>query len=185
MNVPPTVKRNLSTTPKIRKQFNSSRCSIPHSDEQLKMLNEVATEATELTVFGENEGSPTVFGAPTDRHEHFIRQQIQYKINGYKQQDLRKNKWNADKFIDPCYILQKLKACDLICYYCEKPVTVLYENVRDPQQWSLERIDNAQGHNTDNVEIACLKCNLERRLQNSPRFKTGKKYIKFPVVKFS
>ena len=40
---------------------------------------------------------------------------------------------------------------------------MFYRYVRDIQQWSLDRIDNNYGHNRDNVEIACLKCNLRRK----------------------
>ena len=28
------------------------------------------------------------------------------------------------------------------CYYCNNPVLVLYEYVREPRQWTVERIDN-------------------------------------------
>jgi RNase P subunit RPR2 len=37
-------------------------------------------------------------------------------------------------------------------------------------QWTLERMDNNKGHNNDNVVIACLDCNLKRRLQNKDAF---------------
>jgi hypothetical protein len=56
------------------------------------------------------------------------------------------------------------------CYYCKESVVLLYEYVRDPKQWTLERIDNSRGHNKDNVEIACLQCNLRRRCMYHERY---------------
>jgi hypothetical protein len=47
---------------------------------------------------------------------------------------------------------------------------ILYEHVREPKQWSLERIDNDYGHNKNNVEIACLSCNLRRKTMYHERF---------------
>ena len=38
------------------------------------------------------------------------------------------------------------------------------------KQWTLDRIDNDQGHTYDNVVIACLECNLQRRRTNSDKF---------------
>ena len=61
-------------------------------------------------------------------------------------------------------------ANDLKCYYCNNPVLVLYEYVREPKQWTVERIDNKFGHNKDNIEIACLNCNLHRRTMHHERY---------------
>ena len=33
---------------------------------------------------------------------------------------------------------------------------ILYENVREPKQWSVDRINNDLGHNIDNFVLACL-----------------------------
>jgi hypothetical protein len=56
-----------------------------------------------------------------------------------------------------------LQTSRLCCFYCKEPAQLVYETVRDPKQWSLERIDNSFGHNAGNVEIACLACNVRRR----------------------
>ena len=56
------------------------------------------------------------------------------------------------------------------CFYCKENVNVLYEYVREPKQWTLERLDNKFGHNTDNVVIACLSCNLRRKTMYHERF---------------
>ena len=56
------------------------------------------------------------------------------------------------------------------CKYCRESVFLLYKEVRDPKQWTLDRIDNNFGHNNDNVIICCLDCNLKRRNTNMNKF---------------
>ena len=100
----------------------------------------------------------------------FIKQQISNKIYGYRNQDLLKSKYDESKFVDFAKILEMMLANDLKCYYCNNPVLVLYEYVREPKQWTVERIDNKFGHNKDNIEIACLNCNLHRRTMHHERY---------------
>jgi RNase P subunit RPR2 len=90
-------------------------------------------------------------------------QQIQQKINGYHTQDVEKKLLDPTEFIDMSTVMQLLKESNMSCMYCKEGVQVLYQLVREPRQWSLDRIDNAAGHNKNNVVIACLKCNLKRR----------------------
>jgi hypothetical protein len=47
---------------------------------------------------------------------------------------------------------------------------ILYENVREPKQWTVDRINNDLGHNIDNYVLACLDCNLKRRCRSSDKF---------------
>jgi hypothetical protein len=100
----------------------------------------------------------------------FIKQQISNKIYGYRNQDLLKSKYDESKFVDFAKILEMMLVNDLKCYYCNNPVLVLYEYVREPKQWTVERIDNKFGHNKDNIEIACLNCNLHRRTMHHERY---------------
>jgi len=97
-------------------------------------------------------------------------QEIQKKINGYKQQDKDKKKINNELFVDIDYIVDLLKQCEIKCFYCKCNTTILYKKVREPKQWSLERIDNDYGHNKDNVAIACLECNLRRKTMYHERY---------------
>lgn len=90
-------------------------------------------------------------------------QQIQKKLAGYKTQDIKKKRYSPDNFIQKDDLLKLLNETGLICKYCCEPIILLYENVREPKQWSLDRINNDIGHNTDNVCIACLSCNLKRK----------------------
>jgi hypothetical protein len=99
-----------------------------------------------------------------------ILQQIAQKIGGYKSQDTHKNLFSESEFITFIQVLELMKKCGNTCFYCKKTVSVLYENVREPMQWTLERIDNDFGHNYGNVEIACLNCNLHRRTMYHERY---------------
>lgn len=97
-------------------------------------------------------------------------QEINKKIHGYKCQDLEKNLFSPEEFVDTDYVLELLVSSNLKCYYCTEDMFVLYEEVRNPKQWSLERIDNHYGHNKENVEISCLSCNLKRKTMYHERF---------------
>ena len=57
---------------------------------------------------------------------------------------------------------------------CKKLCKILFNDVREPSQWTLERIDNSIGHTTDNVEICCYKCNIKRGTKNSEDFRFAK-----------
>lgn len=134
-----------------------------------KMMAETSTATATTTT------TTTVIASSTTALMH---QQIKNKINGYKYQDVLKNKYNPVEFIDFNYTLELLKDADNKCYYCNQPVQLLYENVREPMQWSLERIDNTFGHNRGNVKIACLCCNLKRRTMYHERYLFTKKCSK-------
>ena len=100
----------------------------------------------------------------------FIKQQIQQKLGGYKYQDAKKNKYDELLFIQHHQVLQLMIQCENKCFYCKELTHVLYENVREPKQWTLERIHNHIGHNETNVVIACLQCNLRRRTMHYQRY---------------
>jgi hypothetical protein len=99
-----------------------------------------------------------------------IIQQLNQKINGYKSQDIAKKLLDLEKIVDLETVLQLLLQCNLECFYCKNKVKVLYEHVREPSQWTLDRIDNDYGHNKGNLEIACLSCNVRRRTMYADRY---------------
>lgn len=107
----------------------------------------------------------------------FVKRNILQKISSYKAQDIKKKKYNCEKFITYNEVINKLRECSIKCFYCDKNVLLLYENVREPTQWSLERIDNKYGHNNDNIEISCLNCNLKRRTMYHERYRMTKKLV--------
>lgn len=112
------------------------------------------------------------------RQKQWLISQIKSKIYGYLGQDIEKREKNPDKLVDPVdfipinlsNILKKLVESNLDCFYCRGKVAILYEYVREPKQWTLERIDNKQSHHLGNVEIACLQCNLRRRTMYHERY---------------
>lgn len=111
----------------------------------------------------------------TDTHlENLFLQQIQKKLSGYKTQDIKKNRYSPEQFIQKSDLLEILKKSDLKCFYCQEKVSLLYEDVREPKQWSLDRIDNTIGHNRENVCVACLACNLRRKTIHHERYVLAK-----------
>ena len=118
----------------------------------------------------------------------FIHQQIKNKLHSYRSQDIEKKILDEVHFADLSGVLLKLSEANYCCYYCREPVQLLYENVREPKQWTLERIDNKLGHILSNVEIACLSCNLRRRTMKPERYiltKNIRTVIKSPAENLS
>jgi len=95
--------------------------------------------------------------------------EIDKKITSYKTQDVNKNKYD-DNNITQEETIEKLVASKLKCYYCRCNMKLFYKKVRDVEQWTLDRIDNDLPHQDNNVIVACLKCNLQRRRQNKDKF---------------
>ena len=99
-----------------------------------------------------------------------LRRQVCAKISGYKCQDVKKGLYNESKFVRFDDVIALMNSRKMACFYCKKQALLFYEYSRDSEQWTLERIDNKHGHNTDNVEIACLNCNLRRRTMYHERY---------------
>ena len=112
---------------------------------------------------------------PLVNREIFVKE-IEKKIDGYKRQDIEKQLYDSEKFVDMEEILSKLTACRLCCHYCETKCYILYNEVLSKTQWTVDRIDNDYGHNKGNIVIACLNCNLRRGTMDSERFKRGKQF---------
>ena len=104
-----------------------------------------------------------------------VSRELRKKISSYKSQDRRKNIYNDDEFIDFDFVINLFKETQLKCYYCEKQVFVIYDNVRESKQWTIERIDNRLGHNKNNSVMSCLDCNLRRRTMYHERYIMTKK----------
>lgn len=114
-------------------------------------------------------GVPSItVGLSTIRTE--LRRQVCAKISGYKSQDMKKGIYDDAKFVRFDDVVALMAERKMSCFYCKKQALLFYEYSRDCDQWTLERIDNARGHNIDNVEIACLNCNLRRRTMYHERY---------------
>ena len=99
-----------------------------------------------------------------------LKSEIKKKISGYRNQDIIKKKYDEEKFISYENIIKKLIDCGNRCLYCNEQTKIFYKFVRDSSQWSLDRIDNNYGHNFDNVEISCLRCNLRRKTITTEKY---------------
>ena len=106
-----------------------------------------------------------------------VRSQVQRKIQGYRSQDRRKRPDSEQDDLCVDGVLEDLLACKLRCFYCAKPVKLLYTQSRDPAQWTLDRIDNSRTHTRTNTVIACMRCNLSRRTQDSAAYKDVKQMV--------
>jgi hypothetical protein len=108
--------------------------------------------------------------------------ELKKKHSSYKSQDKQKHKYDETQHITLPQLIEKLKDCDLRCYYCKKEVMLLYNKKKEKLQWTLERLNNHIGHYKDNTCIACLKCNLGRKTDNHEYYKKGKTMILEKVI---
>lgn len=104
-----------------------------------------------------------------------IVRELDKKLSGYKQQDIKKEIFDENVFITYDDIVEMLVASKLKCHYCRSNMKIIYKLVRDDNQWTLDRIDNDFGHTRENTIICCLKCNLQRRRINKDKFEFTKK----------
>lgn len=162
-----TGKHNIDQLKKIGNAgYKAERKHMTHLDEM------VATHKCQMDVLRK------IYIVGTDYIDNqidisLILSELNHKIQGYKDQDRRKDLHNQIITFDN--VLEKLVASQLTCCYCSKPIVVLYKNVRDPMQWTLDRVDNALGHTSDNTCISCLRCNLQRRVMDAEKFSFTKK----------
>ena len=153
---------------------------IDHN-KQMNILREMATPAEYVPALESAAlESAALVPAPVPMDEikkiqSLFKSELIHKIQGYKGQDIKKDIHQPETLINLEQVLEKLVACHLQCVYCSKPVFILYKNVREPTQWTLDRIDNDLSHTAENTCIACLKCNLQRRLIDNDKFTFTKK----------
>jgi hypothetical protein len=112
-------------------------------------------------------------GKVFEEKKYFI-QALKNKLDSYKQQDKKKTYDAYDDFITLENVIEKLVAYNMKCYYCNSKTLILFKNLRDNNQWTLDRINNYDEHSNANTIICCLKCNLQRRRKNSEKFKFTK-----------
>jgi hypothetical protein len=117
-----------------------------------------------------------------DLDQSLLVSNLKKKISGYKQQDLKMEQKDGEPQAGYCLIslaevMKKLTECEMVCYYCQCKVFIRYKAVKEPTQWTLDRKDNDYGHTNDNTLIACLKCNLARRVMPLAKF-TFTKHLK-------
>ena len=110
-------------------------------------------------------------------HTRFFRTHIRSKISNYKHQDITKKMLSSEHFVSLEEVLKLLHDCRMKCAYCSKNVHVFYNFVRESSQWTLDRIHNDFGHNSGNLIIACLECNIKRRCTSKKAFMFEKNLV--------
>jgi len=174
-----TLQIDLSQKPK-RGSLKEKKNIEPKEKKKRVITNHSAWKFTDADLTDENQWKLLNEVYSMDKESEFERihrwivSQIKGKIYGYLGQDAEKREKIADpeSAIAPnlSNILQKLVDSNIECFYCKGKVRILYEYVRDNKQWTLERINNKEGHHVNNVEIACLGCNLKRRTMFHERY---------------
>lgn len=103
-------------------------------------------------------------------HMELIQKILMKKLQGYRYQDIKKRMLNESKLITFDKMIERLVESQLRCFYCNCDLTIIYDDCRQKNQWTLDRIDNSYGHNYDNILISCLECNLKRRDMDKDKF---------------
>lgn len=98
-----------------------------------------------------------------------ICQEIKQKLSTYQSNDTRKG-LGGGNVPEPDSVVEMMILEKGRCVYCHREWKVLYQNRRDPFQWSIDRIDNGQSHHLGNIVISCLQCNLQRRQRDAVEF---------------
>ena len=102
---------------------------------------------------------------------------LERKINGYKQQDIKKDIHTKEGLISLFEVITKLGEAHMKCHYCDVQTRIMYREVRDPTQWTLDRIDNDLPHSNSNTVVSCLSCNLKRRVTDFDKFEFTKRMV--------
>jgi hypothetical protein len=76
-----------------------------------------------------------------------------------KAKDKKHNRYDANNFIDRCFLDQLIEDEGKECCYCKIEVQYIEYG---PNLGTIERINNDIGHTKSNVKIACLSCNSSR-----------------------
>ena len=108
-------------------------------------------------------------------YQHLIKNIIT-KISGYRAQDIRKKVYNKEEIVTLETIINLWKTNKLMCYYCQETCLIFNKIVREPKQWTLDRIDNSIGHNENNILLSCLQCNIKRRNKDKDKFFQGSNF---------
>jgi hypothetical protein len=160
-----------------RKCIITGKLNIDSLTKKKEKRIRVVAQINEVSHEREKEILDSIINGNVDEYSELAKRSVKAKLNGYKQQDIIKSLYDETLLISLHEIFIKLQKSCLLCFYCDKPVRILYRVVRDPLQWSLDRIDNSKCHSDANTVIACLGCNLKRRVTDQKKFDFTKKLI--------
>ena len=101
-----------------------------------------------------------------------VKRELLSKLCGYKSQD--KKKLRDTTIVEYDELLEKMVLSKMKCSYCQSAMKLLYMDVRDSEQWTLDRKDNDGGHSNKNTVLSCLRCNLGKRRIDDDKFRFTK-----------
>ena len=176
-----TTDKNIKATNKIKRVITSSNkwTSNISIEIQYNIITNIFNNLYQI------EQLPDSIISTNDNNYKNIIRQINQKLNGYKNQDCMKQLFSHLEFITFENIIRLLYNSHLKCYYCNCDTQLLYEFVREPKQWTLERINNKIGHTNTNVVISCLLCNIKRKTMYQDRFLFTKQINIHPIIKLN
>ena len=90
-----------------------------------------------------------------------IKVNIEQWIFRSRQYDKMNNIYDADRFIDKCF-LKGLVEDYKQCYYGDCEVNLQYSEYQNDLA-TIERLDNSIGHIKRNCVLCCLKCNVSKK----------------------
>ena len=96
-----------------------------------------------------------------------IKVSIKQWIFKSRQYDKMRNIYDADRFIDKCFLKGLIEDYKQ-CYYGDCEVNLQYTEYQDDLA-SIERLDNSIGHIKSNCVLCCLKCNKSRKSNEDRR----------------
>jgi hypothetical protein len=161
--VSPDAASAATSRPQPTPQKDRRKKVVALTDAWSQMAASHSTRATQLAILSS-------IHAADESDRKILLAHLKTKQSGYKAQDAEKGIYEPTRFVAIDDIVSTLLRSELLCYYCKEWTKLFYEYVRDPKQWSLERLSNAEGHNRNNVVIACLECNMRRRTMYHERY---------------
>jgi hypothetical protein len=94
-------------------------------------------------------------------HSDPIAVTIKAMIKGSKQSDRKYNRYDANNFIDRCF-LQDLIDEQTNCYWSDCNTPLQYSTFTNNLA-TIERLDNSIGHTKSNCVLACKSCNNKKK----------------------
>ena len=164
-----TLDKNISYEKEKKYKVETSSWGLKEDD----LIHENQNNLTKMlleTINSDYNNIDNILDTNTLNSLKYYKNNIKNKLASYRQQDILKKKFDEKKFVSYEEVIKLINDSNLKCYYCNCEVYILYEIVREMKQWSLDRINNDIGHNTGNLVIACLECNLKRRRTNKEAF---------------
>ena len=160
-----TIEGNSNIKKVIPEQYDSTRKDIKKNQIDDKLLE----HNKQIEIINK------LYLDDVNNNEKIVSKFIKNKLNSYKQQDIKNNIYGEKFFIKEDKVIEMLVKCKLRCFYCSNDIFLIYKEIKNKYQWTLDRINNDMGHNNDNVVISCLDCNLKRRSQDINKFLFTKK----------